>query len=268
MGWWDALWDAMRTRWTGRIGLTEADRLVTGDRPDPDYLGLGVLLDAAKAPASAEELAGEGAAVAGLLAAYRSAVPTTMPTRRRRVRVSLSARMVVVKVAAGVGVLAVGGTAVAAETGKLPAAAQQRAHNAFAAVGVPAPTADARPTGSDPGGVAGSVRPSADPTPTSGVASLDPSGPVALGLCQAWDAAQADPQGKAMTAESRRILSAAAGGEASVPSFCAKLLADHQTAGTPATHPGAATATPSHPGGGNGNGRGNGRAHPTPSAHH
>jgi hypothetical protein len=59
----------MGTRSSHRISLTEADRLVAGDPPDRTLRGQGVLLDAATAPLTVEELAGETAAVARFIAA-------------------------------------------------------------------------------------------------------------------------------------------------------------------------------------------------------
>src|SRR5919107_493928 len=120
---WSALQSAMRTRKTRRIGLTEADRLVAGNPPDPGHRGLGVLLDAATAPPSVEELAGETAAVARYVAAFRATAAE--PTAKDRVRVPRSAKLIATKVAVGIAVLAAGGTAVAAETGILPAGVQQ-----------------------------------------------------------------------------------------------------------------------------------------------
>jgi hypothetical protein len=61
----------MRARTSSGIGQTEADRLVAGDPPGPTLRGLGVLLAAATVPSSLEELAGETAAVARFVAAYR-----------------------------------------------------------------------------------------------------------------------------------------------------------------------------------------------------
>jgi hypothetical protein len=131
-----ALLDAMRIRRTRRIGLTEADRWVVGDRPGPDHQGLAELLSAARAPASADELAGEEAAVAAFAATHRRAASLE---RRSRVRMSRRATMAVVNSAAGLALIAVAGTAVAARTGNLPDGAQQHAHRLFSALGVPAP---------------------------------------------------------------------------------------------------------------------------------
>ena len=62
---------AMRTRRTHRIGPAEADQLVAGDHPG--HAPLQQLLAAACAPATADELRGEKAAVAAFTAHRRSA---------------------------------------------------------------------------------------------------------------------------------------------------------------------------------------------------
>ena len=145
MGLLSALRNAKQVRRTRRIGRAEADRLVSGDPPGPQHRGLGVLLDAAAAPPSVEELAGERAAVARFVAAYRDAGP--VPPARTPIPASRSARMVAIKVAAAAAVLAAGGTAVAAETGNLPAGARQF----LTGLGVPAPDGGSRPTAAGAG---------------------------------------------------------------------------------------------------------------------
>jgi hypothetical protein len=264
----------MRSWRTGRIGLTEADRLVSGEPVAPEHIGLSTLLSAAAAPPFAEELADERAAVAGFTRAHPGAVVTTMPVGRRRARVPLSTRTIAVKVAAGVAVVVTGGTAFAAATGSLPAGLQQHAHELFSPLGVPAPGADARPSGTATAGVTSSGQPSRTPTPGASDRTADPGDSATLGLCQVWEAEQKNPHGKAVTPELRRALATAAGGESGIPAFCAKLLADHLAGASPGTgstpRPGAATPAPSHPDGGNPNGNGNGKGHghPTPSPHH
>jgi hypothetical protein len=255
MGLWGALQGAMRTRRTRRIGLAEADRLVAGKPSSPDPWGLSVLLDAAKAPPSVDELAGERAAVAGFLAAHRKAAATAPSKRRNRARLQLSARAVALKVAAAVTVLAMGGTAVAAQTGKLPAGAQQRAHDMLSSLGVPAPDDGPRPAPTGPVRPSKSARPSATPTPPTSAATTDP---VALTLCQQWDAERRKPHGRAMTAEAKHALAKAAGGQSKVADFCITMLDN-----PPATPSGPATATPSQPG--NGKGKGKGATRPTPA---
>ncbi|WP_207229916.1 hypothetical protein [Krasilnikovia cinnamomea] len=264
----------MRTWRTRRLGLDEADRLVAGDQPGPGHEGLGQLLAAARAPASPRELAGERAAVAGFVAARQRAVPIDVPKGTRRVRVPVSVRAVAMKVAAGFAVLAATGTAAAATTGTLPDGAQQRAHRLFSALGVPAPTPVPRRTTVGPGGGAPSpqgtaTRPPASPTPsrtpavTGGTAA--PSRADALGLCTAWGAAQ-HPHGKAMSAQARAALAAAAGGEEAIARYCALVRGRPAKPAAPrdpkpAQEKGKPTATPSHPGNGNGDGTGNGNGH-------
>jgi hypothetical protein len=247
----------MRTRRTHRIGLAQADRLVAGNAPGPGHQGLGLLLNAATAPPSVEELAGETAAVDRFVAAYR--VPAAEPARDR-VRVSRSARMVAVKVAAGAAVLVAGGTAVAAETGSLPAGVQQL----FSALGAPAPDGGPQPTASGAGPIrsSGPASPSPTPAPSHGAATTSPAEMMALGLCRAWDDARTDPHGKAMPAASRRALATVAGGESEIADFCTDRLATSATANSsrPSTgnSPGSGPSTSSGNSGGNGNGNGGG----------
>jgi hypothetical protein len=148
-----------------------------------------------------------------------------------------------------------GSAAYAAETGALPDSVQQTAHDLFSALGVPAPATSDGSAGRSHGANSG--------RPSNGGHTVrpTPSGAVALELCQAWDAAQKDPHGKAMAAEALRALLDAAGGDRSVPTFCANVLAQNGNSATP--HPPNPPPTPSHPG--NGNGNGNGRGRPSPS---
>jgi hypothetical protein len=246
----------MRTRRTRRIGLAEADRLVAGKPSSPDPWGLGVLLDAVKAPPSVDELAGERAAVAGFVATYRNAAATAPPKRRNRVQLRLSTRAVALKVAAAMTVLAAAGTAVLAQTGNLPAGAQQRAHDMLSSLGVPAPDDGPRPAPTGP------VRPStsAPPSGTPAAPTRATTDPTALSLCRQWDAARQKPRGKAMTAEAKHALAEAAGGQSKIADFCTTLLDN-----APATPSAPATANPSEPAGGNANNKGKGHTtRPTP----
>jgi hypothetical protein len=231
-----ALRHAMRRRRNPRISSADLDRLLSGGSPDPGQVGLAALLDAARAPATPGELAGERAAVAAFVAAHRSTAPTGTPKRRNRVRISSLARAATMKAAAGVAVLAVGGTAAAAGTGSLPRDVQQQAHSWFSGLGVPppapqsppstAPSAGADPTSgpSAPSGGAPSARPgSAAPPP--GSAGPVPPVPQARGLCRAWQVADGKKNGKPMKAGSRRELAALAGDEAKIPAFCAPYIA-------------------------------------------
>ena len=222
--------------------------------------GLAGLLDAARASTSGEDLAGERAAVAGFLAARQRAVPTAPPRRRNR-----AVRVIAMKVALGFAVLACGGTALAARTGSLPTAVQERAHTAFSDVGVP-PPAPARSSRVTTGGITASAVPS--PTPHAS-ATPGPSDPATVELCRAWETARRDPPGKAVPPEIRRALAAAAGGVPRIDEFCAGELGKVSEPAKPTgsdlpSGPGKepagppAPATPSHPGKGNGRSKGPG----------
>jgi len=218
--------------------------------------GLVELLDAARASTPGEDLAGERAAVAGFLAARQRAVPTAPPRRENR-----AVRTLAMKVALGFAVLAFGGTALAARTGSLPTSVQERAHDIFSEVGVPAPEPSTQSTA---GGGTTSAVPSPLPKPSRSVTS-SPAATAVLDLCRAWDAAGQDPPGKAVPAPDRRALAAAAGGVPKIDDFCAELLGEPagtskpSDTGTPTKKPkptppapGKPSVTPSHPGKGHG----------------
>jgi hypothetical protein len=188
-----ALLNAMRKRRSA-----EADLIAD----DP---GLRRLIDAARAPATARELAGEKSAVSAFTADRKRAARAARP--RRPVRL----RAVLVPVTTGLALLLFTGTAVAARTGNLPQAAQQHAHRLFSALGVPAPR-----TGTP------SPRVSPSPAPASGPASHRPGSrpsidAAAFTRCEAWRGAAP------LTGHDRRQLIAAAGGEQAIARYCDKL---------------------------------------------
>ncbi|HET6531667.1 MAG TPA: hypothetical protein VFH03_13805 [Actinoplanes sp.] len=244
----------MRTRRTPRLGPDDVDRLVAGDPAGPDHRALAALLDAARSSPTPEELAGERAAVARFVAAYRDGPTTSLPKGRNRVRRPSPARVAMMKVAASVAVLAVGGTAVAAEAGRLPAAAQRQAHDLFGRLGVPAPDTSDRPAASPAPSAAGAPAPAA----TASGAAPDSGEIRARRLCQAWRA-QRQPHNRAMTAEARRELAALAGGTGRIAAFCAS-RADTGTP-LPSDSPssrGKGSPAPGSTGNGNGPGQNNG----------
>jgi hypothetical protein len=252
MGLVSALKNAMRIRSTRRIGRADADRLVSGEPPGPGHPGLGVLLDAAAAPPSVEELAGERAAVARFVTAYRDAAP--VPPARTPVPASRSARMAAVKVAAVVAVLAAGGTAVAAETGNLPAGARQF----LTGLGVPGPDGGPRPTATGAGRTGANTHAPSPrtPAPSSRGGTADPAEVWALDLCRSWDAARTNPHGKAVPAPTRHALADLAGGEKRIDDFCDDVLGASPSA---TVRPSAsASATGNGNGNDDGNGNGNG----------
>jgi hypothetical protein len=252
---WDALSSAMGTSRIRRIGSREAEQLLAADPNGSAYPDLSHLLVAAAAPPRPEELVGLRAAVAAFEATGQDGDLSVAVASRRPV----FARSVAVKAAAGVAVVLFSGTALAAETGNLPGASQQHAHDLFSALGVPPPDADPTPTGPP------TERTTPTPAPSSGNhgATPDATSAATLGLCRSWQARQKNPKNKPMKAESLRVLAAAAGGEEHIAAFCTALLADDDKGKTATDDPSTAPTTPSHPG----NGKGHDKTTPTPNPH-
>ena len=248
MGWRDALTGAMGTGKARRIGRQETERLLDGAATDADRAGLAELLDLAAGPALPTERAGRTEAVAAFTRAWRVPNPAGVPVRRARV-LSMLTRAALVKLAAVLAVVLVGGTAQAAGTGTLPAGVQHRAHDLLNPVGIPVPDASTHSSGAGPGpsGTPGSARPGL-------IAPTDTGAPDALGLCQAWFEQRDRTQGVDPGVLKR--LGPLAGGSDHIPAYCAGILA---TAPTPAAQTPTADATPSHPG------KAKGHDHPTPT---
>ncbi len=266
-----ALLHAMRKR-RHRIDLNLADRLVAGDPPGSDHPGLGDLLDAVRAPGTPEELTGEKAVVAAFAAHRKRAAradrratrdqrkadrtrsatarrprpeaPVTVGARGAPIGRSTRkpkprrARAAVAASVAGLALLALSGTAVAARTGNLPREAQQHAHRLFSALGVPAPRTG--PTPSSGAGPSESAGAPSSGAPSAGARSSDIT---ALPWCEAWRNTPGEP---AITDENRRKLRDAAGGEERIDGFCEAL---NRSASSPATPSGGSSpAPPSGPG--------------------
>ncbi len=172
----------------------DVERALGGAGPWPPDLAR--LVAAAQAPASPGELAGEDAAVA----AFRQArTDSAQPVRRTL------ARVLAVKVAAGVAILAAGGYAVAAATGAVPAPA-------FVPERAPAPVATTpakHPAGN---------RTAVPQQPLPAVSPGTPHRPVNsyAGLCRAYFNGPAGHDTPPM-----RDLVTAAGGADRVVAFCA-----------------------------------------------
>jgi hypothetical protein len=220
----------MRRRRNPRISRSDLDRLLAGGSPGPEDRGLTALFDAVTAPASPQELSGERAAVAGFVSARRNAHPAAASSGRRRT--PLLARAATVKVMIAAAVLVLGGTAVAAETGSLPDAAQHHAHRLFSRLGVPPPeTLAPTPAPSTSAGT-----PSDRPSPSTGSSSAlgrpEPSAsapitPEARSLCRTWQAAGDKKNGKPMPpGQLRRLTDLAGGDEARIPAFCSPVAPD------------------------------------------
>lgn len=235
----------------GPVGWVAAHRLLTGQPVGPAADALRALLAAAAAPAAAER---DQAPLNILLDAYRQAEASpaaggaaaapgpapTAPGGRVQRRVS---RAMAVKCAT-VLLVAVGTGAAAAGSNMLPASIQRVAHDYFGGLGVPAPS-----TGpGSPGAQA-----SASPAPQPSASAVPPAGATPISdlitLCGRI------PHGSknwrtALDAQDQSKLSAAAGGELKVTSFCAQLLQDSGTgsgtgSGSDTSSGANANATPS-----------------------
>jgi hypothetical protein len=231
-----ALLTAMRAWRQGPSGIRAAVQ-PDGGRVDPSPLDY--LLAAATAPASPAELAGERRATANFVRVRRShshragAGGSVGPPRLRRA--------VLVKVTVGVTVALAGGTAFAAQSGRLPAGAEQRIHDALPFLAPPAPPHGTPATSPSAGD--GSARPQS----TESVAGS--TSPHLVELCVAWRDRQDGTPGRApLTGADLAALTAAAGSAERIPDFCGRMLASAAGRASPTGTPQAAPVTPSHPG--------------------
>jgi hypothetical protein len=139
---------------------------------------------------------------------------------------------------AGVAV-GLGGTAVAAYTGALPATAQNLAHTT---IGAPAATPKPKPTGTTVG--------------------PDATGPAAFGLCHAWTHHQVNGA-KHTDSVAFKNLATAAGGESKIAAYCAKVPhpgnSNHPTGKATGKPSGKATGKPSGKATGKPSGKATGR---------
>jgi hypothetical protein len=211
----------IRARQADRFGLDEAERVAAGGRAGPGSPGLDHLLDAVRAPATAEELRGERAMIAAM-AAERRRVTAAPAQRVPAVPAPRPVRRLAVTVVAAVALLGASGTAVAARTGDLPAGVQQSAHRLFSGLGVPPPTT--RPT-REPEPTRSSARPTRTPSPSAGG---KPGAATPAQWCAAWRTAAGG--GHPMNGRDRRDLIEAAGGEDDVARYCATVTASPSTA--------------------------------------
>jgi hypothetical protein len=189
------------------------ERLLAG-RLDPvdapaGYGGLVRLLDAATAPATAEELAGEQVVLAEFAAVMRSDPPTLV-----RRRAAMPSKVFRVKAAAAVlaAALSIGGVAAAA-TGLLPSQARQANDQA------PSTTAAGHELGQ------------------AAVADLGQT--AKQGLCQAWQAGKGADNGRREDSPVFQALAAAAGSGDNIAAYCN----DNTALGGSADRQGQATAS-------------------------
>jgi hypothetical protein len=169
----------------------------------PADSALGQLLADASAPAQPHELHGLSAAL--------TAFSTHSPGPRRSPVQSVLAKLLAAKVlATTASAAAVGGIALAASAGALPAPAQNAAHDLVGAPAASHPTHPSETVAQEP-----KVTPKPSATPS----------PSLVGLCRAYGAGVATSHGKALDNPAFTVLVTAAGGKDAVTGYCAKVLA-------------------------------------------
>ncbi|SBW18843.1 hypothetical protein FDG2_0851 [Candidatus Protofrankia californiensis] len=188
-----------------RIDRDDAERMLRGGPVDPQAGSdpLADLLAAVAAPARADELAGEEAAVAAFREAHL--VPVAQLRRKPMIKTAL-AKLLTVKIAvAAVAATAVGGVTVAASTGVLSSPGE---HEAAAGVTTSASAQATDPFAHVP--AAGTVAPASLPA-----------------LCHAYTDAAAhhpDKPGKTLDDPAFPLLITAAGGRDKVTTYCGEIL--------------------------------------------
>ncbi|TDU74603.1 hypothetical protein [Streptomyces sp. KS 21] len=187
---------------------------------------LAGLLSAAAGPASEAELSGEQAARAAFRAAQLAPAPVPVPQRPRRQPMATSAlaKVLSAKVAAAAAATALGGVAVAAGTGHLPAALG----------GGPD---DDRPARAE---AAVSASPSPAARPNAAGRTAAPLAADLAELCRAYGRARDAHPGEAPAEPRFAVLVTAAGGPDSISEYCAPVLAAPSS-------PGAAPAATDRP---------------------
>jgi hypothetical protein len=208
------------------------DRLLTGTlapaSAPPGYARVAELLAATVAPPTPRELAGQASVLAELRAVTRTRASVALasparPPRRRRRRAGLAVVVVV-------GALATGGVA-AATTGHLPGPVREAARSILTISGggpatptlpEPAPVTHAAGSGSaGPGAVPSTGAPGRQP---ASAATRPLARPKLERLCRAYLPGKGGQQGAKLDAAAFKALSAAAGGDDKVRTFCERLV--------------------------------------------
>lgn len=202
--------------------------MLAGGRPAADRRGLADLLSAASGPVQPRELRGGEAPLAVFMQGPRRHA-SPIKVRRRSALARVLGGGLTAKLAAATALFALGGAAVAAETGVLPAPAQQVVHDILGGVGVPPP----------PPRVAASPRADdddrADPGPTTKPSSTkdDDDQGRAHELCREYRAYH----GKTPDPELAKRLARLAGDAAKIERFCAGVLAEPGSPRSPEPDP-------------------------------
>ena len=218
-------------------------RVVADDAP-PGYQHVARLVHAAKAPATAGELAGEGHVVATLAAAVGEATGVSGAIHEGR-RPVLT-RLLTAKMAAAAAVAVLGGGAAAAATGSLPTSLQTSVSHGLSTVGISVPDPSAHGTARTDGSTGGSSHTSTTVTTTPPTQAVGPSatGPAAYGLCTAY-AASSGSQATTHSVAFRNLVAAATAKGETVTAYCAGITPPSTApSNTGRTGPASPSATP------------------------
>lgn len=252
-----------------RVPTSDPEALLSGrldpDDAPPELKGIAALVRAARAPATARELAGEVHLVAAIAAEMRRSGPVgvVVDSRRRRlIGQALSAKVI----AATAAVLLSGGVAAAAATGSLPASLQRAVSHGLAHVGISVPAPEVHRSPLLHGGSAKSIstaRSNGHRTNSSVTAT------IRHGLCTAYlhpnESTSAISAGAKSGATSFARLAAAAhaSGE-TITQYC-QGVAPSSTSGSShgSTHQPAASTAAARRGRGSGKASANAHGHPS-----
>ena len=238
-----------------------ADRLLAGrldpaDAP-PGFAAVAMVVTAATAPATPEELAGEPAAVARFAAMARSGSRSRAATRRA----SAPRRILTIRLAVAVLAVALSIGGVAAATGVFPGPAKPPAGHEPGSTGGGGGT----PTTVAPGRT-GAATTQTDHARGGGTATgPDASGPAKEGLCRAWQAGQGAGNGKREDSTAFRALAAAAGGVDRIDAYCKAVTSEHPKDKQKDTDEEKGSGSSPGNGGSPGHGSGNGQGGPPPT---
>jgi hypothetical protein len=255
-----------------RLSRRDAERLL--DAPAEHDSVLGLALTAASAPAHAEELRREDAAVAAFHAARVSPVPATRTGYVSPSRLGSRAAARAVVATGAVVALMSGGFALASSTDlpgvpglpDLPALPGQAADQATESVAEAprgaagsASSATSGSGGTSPSGSAtspgssGATDPSGSTTPSESPDDTSVPSPALEGLCRAFQATDRADTGGSLDSAAFQALAAEAGGADRIATYCVDLIGPPKQTGkptdqpTPTTRPSPTKPTPTKP---------------------
>jgi hypothetical protein len=242
---WSTLFRAVPAPAARRIDEREAEEILQGISTSADRAELLRLLERASAPPRVDELMGADEVIAAYRDTWNEA--PVVPAPRHRPLWRLLSRALLVKVLAGIGVLVLGGAAVAAGTGNLPAGVQHGAHDLLSPLGVPVPDKTAVASGTPRGSVSHGTTPAGHTAPPGGTPSAAPAPLSPVALCEAWRDTKKGKQGNGMDPAQRKLLENAAGGPNRVRAYCTTVLGTDPGGPAPEPTPAPSPTPKSHP---------------------